>query len=303
MQFHVGLSGAVRNPTITSQKPSSERTMAKALPDYYQVLGVSADAPESDIKKAYRKLALKYHPDKNSGNKQAEEKFKELAEAYSILSSAAKRKDYDLARRATNEPVGSQQSAGDEFQWWGKKPGESPGDPFAKPYRPPTGTRSHSYVATPMGGAWAGFTPPHFTLSEATSFFSTLFGGLDPFDDFLDSASQGGSRRNSTSSWDVKITKVKQADGTVRIERTDSSGRTTCSFEGATGTPTSQDFQAPHAPHAPHAQGRRTEPGPRPTVPRDPALVPSLPSRGVAQRGSAAPASAGRGAFVGWSSN
>eukprot|EP00438_Fugacium_kawagutii_P017740 Skav203033 [mRNA] locus=scaffold583:496498:497355:+ [translate_table: standard] len=285
--------------------------MAKALPDYYKVLGVSADAPESDIKKAYRKLALQYHPDKNSGNKQAEEKFKELAEAYSILSSAAKRKDYDLASRAANEPVGSQQPfAGDEFQWWGKKPGESPGDPFAKPYRPPTGTRSHSYVATPMGGA-----APRFTLSEATSFFSTLFGGLDPFDDFLDSASQGGqSRRSSTGSWDVKITKVKQADGTVRIERTDSSGRTTCSFEGATGTPTSPDFQAPHVPHAaraPHAPGRRTEPGPtgpttRPTVPRDPALVPSLPdrsARGAIQRGSGAPASAGRGAFVGWSSN
>lgn len=284
--------------------------MAKALPDYYKVLGVSVDAPESDIKKAYRKLALKYHPDKNCGNKQAEEKFKELAEAYSILSSAAKRKDYDLATRAAHEPVGSQQPfAGDEFQWWGKKPGESPGDPFAKPYRPPAASRSHSYVATPMGGAGraCGFTPPRFTLSEATSFFSTLFGGLDPFDDFLDSASRGGSRRTSTSSsWDVKITKVKQADGTVRIERTDSSGRTTCSFEGATTQPTAQDFQAPQAPHAPHASGRRTEPGPmtRPTVPRDPALVPALPARGAAVRGSAAPASAqGRGAFVGWSSN
>jgi len=63
--------------------------------DYYEVLGVSKGASESEIKKAYRKMALKYHPDKNPGDKEAEEKFKEAAEAYEILSNAEKRQRYD----------------------------------------------------------------------------------------------------------------------------------------------------------------------------------------------------------------
>lgn len=63
--------------------------------DYYEVLGVSKDASESDIKKAYRKLAVQYHPDKNPGDKEAEEKFKEAAEAYEILSNADKKAKYD----------------------------------------------------------------------------------------------------------------------------------------------------------------------------------------------------------------
>ena len=63
--------------------------------DYYEVLGVSKGASADEIKKAYRKLAVKYHPDKNPGDKEAEEKFKEAAEAYSILSDADKRAKYD----------------------------------------------------------------------------------------------------------------------------------------------------------------------------------------------------------------
>lgn len=63
--------------------------------DYYEVLGVSRDADENAIKKAYRKLAKKYHPDTNAGNAQAEEKFKEASEAYDILSDPEKRKLYD----------------------------------------------------------------------------------------------------------------------------------------------------------------------------------------------------------------
>lgn len=63
--------------------------------DYYEVLGVKKDAAPDQIKKAYRKLAMKYHPDKNQGDKAAEDKFKEISEAYAVLSDDEKRREYD----------------------------------------------------------------------------------------------------------------------------------------------------------------------------------------------------------------
>ncbi len=63
--------------------------------DYYQALGITKDATVEDIKKSYRKLALKYHPDRNPGNKSAEENFKKISEAYAVLSDPEKRKQYD----------------------------------------------------------------------------------------------------------------------------------------------------------------------------------------------------------------
>ena len=69
--------------------------MAENKRDYYEVLGVSKDASAEDIKKAYRKTAMKYHPDRNPGNQEAEEKFKEAAEAYEVLSDSDKKSRYD----------------------------------------------------------------------------------------------------------------------------------------------------------------------------------------------------------------
>ena len=63
--------------------------------DYYEVLGVSKNATPEEMKKAYRKLALQYHPDRNPGDKEAEEKFKEAAEAYDVLSNPDKKARYD----------------------------------------------------------------------------------------------------------------------------------------------------------------------------------------------------------------
>jgi DnaJ-class molecular chaperone len=93
--------------------------------DYYEVLGVSRDASEADIKKAYRKLARQYHPDRNPGDKQAETRFKEVQEAYDVLSDKTKRGQYDrfgfagaggAAGQGPFRPGGGAGPGGFEFQ-------------------------------------------------------------------------------------------------------------------------------------------------------------------------------------------
>src|SRR5580704_12370964 len=74
--------------------------------DYYEVLGVEKGASLEDLKKAYRKMAMKYHPDRNPGDKQAESKFKEAAEAYEVLNDEQKRARYDQYGHAGVEGMG-----------------------------------------------------------------------------------------------------------------------------------------------------------------------------------------------------
>lgn len=84
--------------------------------DYYQILGVNKTAKTEEIKKAYRKLALKYHPDKNKGNKEAETKFKEISEAYEVLKDPEKRNKYDNLGSSFNQ---YRQTGGNpnDFNW------------------------------------------------------------------------------------------------------------------------------------------------------------------------------------------
>jgi curved DNA-binding protein len=77
------------------------------MKDYYQLLGVSADATEDQIRKAYRHLALEHHPDRNPGDPSAEERFKEIAEAYGVLIDPAKRRDYDQWRHGAKAREGA----------------------------------------------------------------------------------------------------------------------------------------------------------------------------------------------------
>ena len=85
--------------------------------DYYEVLGVDKNASDADIKKAYRKVAKKYHPDTNPGDAEAEAKFKEAAEAYEVLSDSEKRQKYDQFGHAAFEQGGASAVSKIETSW------------------------------------------------------------------------------------------------------------------------------------------------------------------------------------------
>jgi len=130
--------------------------------DYYKVLGVEKTASADEIKKAYRKLAMKYHPDKNPGNKQAEEKFKEINEANEVLSDPEKRARYEQLSSSYNS---WQQAGGNpgSFSW---------DDLFNNPqYRTQTTRMNMDDINDMFGGSGLG---------GFSDFFNTFFGGARP---------------------------------------------------------------------------------------------------------------------------
>ena len=114
--------------------------------DYYEVLGVSKTASESELKSAYRKLAKKYHPDVNPGDKEAEAKFKEATEAYSVLSDADKRRQYDQFGHAAFEQGGGGAGGYGGFGGFdGADMGDIFGDIFGNMFHGQSGSQSGSF--------------------------------------------------------------------------------------------------------------------------------------------------------------
>ena len=124
--------------------------MAESKRDYYEVLGVPRDADEAALKKAYRVLAKKYHPDANPGDKEAEAKFKEASEAYSVLSDPEKRRQYDQFGHAAFEGGAGGAGGFGGFDFTGADMGDIFGDIFGDFFG---GGRSRSRSTGPMRGA------------------------------------------------------------------------------------------------------------------------------------------------------
>jgi len=136
--------------------------------DYYEILGVSPQADKKEIKKVYQTLAKKYHPDKNPGNKEAEEKFKEINEAYHAIADPAKRKKYDDLRSDYQQwkNRGGAGSGRDSFDWsaWQGSPGQAGG--YSRTMTPEEFSEMFGDRGFSAGGGTGGFS----------DFFSTIFG-------------------------------------------------------------------------------------------------------------------------------
>jgi molecular chaperone DnaJ len=169
--------------------------MAATKRDYYQVLGVERGAEPDEIKKAYRKLAVKYHPDKNPGDKAAEEKFKELGEAYEVLSDPEKRGAYDRYGHQAFQPGG---------MGGGFRGGSGMHDPF-------------EVFREVFGGAGGG------------GIFDNIFG-----EGFGGGAERGGRGRGSDLRYDMRISFLEAARGVEKeIEISKLQPCDTCHGSGA----------------------------------------------------------------------
>lgn len=164
----------------------------------YDLLGVKADASQAEIKKGYHKGAMKYHPDKNTGNNTAAEKFKEIGQAYEILSDPEKRKLYDqygmdfILRGGPPPPDPSQQSAGGGNPFAGGMPGGMPG---GQSFNFGGGQPQFHYSTNGGGGG--------FSFGDAAGIFEEFMrsngggGGFD--DDIFGSGGPGRPRRSKTA--------------------------------------------------------------------------------------------------------
>ena len=139
--------------------------------DYYEVLGVNRNATSDELKKAYRKLALKYHPDKNPGDKTAEQRFKEAANAYGVLSDSKKRKMYDLRGSAGLDDMGFHgfESSADIFSNFGDIFGDIFGNrSYRERTRPQKGSDlRHDITISFTDAALGSERQLRFTKSEA----------------------------------------------------------------------------------------------------------------------------------------
>lgn len=176
--------------------------------DYYKTLGVGKTASKDEIKKAYRKLARQYHPDLNPGKKAAEEKFKEVNEAYEVLSDATKREKYD---RLGSQWQQYERSGGrpEDFDWnqWTTRPGG-----HGQTYTQTLSQEDLEQILGGMGGA-GGFS----------DFFEALFGNLG--------GSPTGRRRGAGREQTRQTLRGRDSEHTVQISLEDAFHGTTVSLQ------------------------------------------------------------------------
>jgi curved DNA-binding protein len=170
--------------------------------DYYKILGVERKASAAEIKRAYRKLALEYHPDRNPGNKQAEEKFKEINEAYQVLSDAEKRARYD--------------QLGESYTRWQQR-GGAPGGFNWDDWATSTGGRGNVRVDV-------GNLDDLFGGGDFSEFFRRIFGGMPDMGEASQRRGAGRPREERPSyQHEMQISLHEAYQGTTR--RIDVDGR------------------------------------------------------------------------------